>query len=363
MPQTSANNTQQRLKTFAQTIANWQKAAGRHHLPWQESNSPYTIWLSEIMLQQTQVATVIPYYQRFLARFPTLKSLATADVDEILPYWAGLGYYQRAHNLHKCAQIIYFEHAATFPKTAQELEQLPGIGRTTAAAIAAFAYGERAAIMDGNVQRVLARYLGIRESPHKQAGKRLFWDYAEQALKAAPNSLDMTAYTQGQMDLGATLCRRSSPNCQPCPLQASCYAFAHQVQDQLPTRRARKTPPKRHCFMLVAQNAQNEFLLEKQDDVGIWAGLWALPQFEQLDDLHQYCRQQGFSRTTKAKRLTRVNHAFSHFSLAIEPWYVTGAPLTVKENDARLQWFCAKNLQDAALPAPIRQILTPLINV
>ena len=234
---------------FAGTVAEWQKRAGRHHLPWQGTHDAYKIWLSEIMLQQTQVGTVVAYYTRFLERFPTLRALALATQDEVMPFWAGLGYYARARNLHRCAQELLAQWDAQFPRRAEEIMQLPGIGRSTAAAIAAFAYGAREPIMDGNVKRVFTRYFGIYGSPGQRAVELALWQKAETIISAAPPDLDMAAYTQGLMDLGSAFCTRTRPNCLQCPLSTHCYARLKSRQHELPT------PSKKSQSPTTVQNA------------------------------------------------------------------------------------------------------------
>ncbi|MFQ6746884.1 A/G-specific adenine glycosylase, partial [Bordetella pertussis] len=235
---------------FASRITAWQARHGRHDLPWQNTRDPYRIWLSEIMLQQTQVATVIPYYQRFLERFPDVAALAAARQEDVMPYWAGLGYYARARNLHRCAQEIMQRCVGRFPPRAEEIATLPGIGRSTAAAIAAFAYGERSPIMDGNVKRVFTRHFGIEGDPARRAVEQQLWALAAAQVQAAPD-LDMPGYTQGLMDLGATLCTRGKPACERCPVAQSCIARRDGRQAELPTPKARKAIPERSTAMLV----------------------------------------------------------------------------------------------------------------
>ena len=235
---------------FADRLVAWQKAAGRHDLPWQKTRDPYRIWLSEIMLQQTQVATVIPYFQRFLARFPTLQALAEASPDVVSAHWAGLGYYARARNLHRCARQIVAVHAGKFPESTAELTALPGIGRSTAAAIAVFAFGRRAAILDGNVKRILCRCFGIAGNPGQAAVDRELWALTERLLPEG----DCEAYTQGLMDLGATVCTRSRPRCGDCPLGESCRARLEGRQSELPTARPRvKLPERRTTFVQIGR--------------------------------------------------------------------------------------------------------------
>lgn len=267
---------------FAPRIVAWQRQHGRHDLPWQNTRDPYRIWLSEIMLQQTQVATVIPYYERFLQRFPDVAALAAAAQEDVMPYWAGLGYYARARNLHRCAQEIARDWNGRFPPSAEAIATLPGIGRSTAAAIAAFAYGERSPILDGNVKRVFTRHFGIAGDPARREIEQRLWALADAQVEAAPG-LDMAAYTQGLMDLGATLCTRGKPACERCPVADTCVARREGRQAELPTPKARKAIPERETAMLVLQH-QGAFLLQQRPEPGIWGGLWSLPEFDAAGD-------------------------------------------------------------------------------
>ena len=346
------------LKRFADTIVAWQLQHGRHHLPWQGSRDPYRIWLSEIMLQQTQVSTVIGYYARFLGRFPDIQTLAAASQDEVMPYWAGLGYYARARNLHRCAVELSLHWNNTFPPTAEEIATLPGIGRSTAAAIAAFAYAERCPIMDGNVKRVFARYFGIYGPSSQRATEKLLWETAEAVLDAAPAALDMAAYTQGLMDLGSSCCPRSKPQCHLCPLSASCYARINERQHELPTPKAKKTVPERHCKMLIIDR-DGHILLERQPSPGIWGGLWSLPQYPDAQALAGACVNHGES-PEPAQKMAGLMHVFSHFKLHIEPWYVQSKLSTTKESLPGQAWVPVDALPSTALPAPVKKILTGL---
>lgn len=346
---------------FAQRVVRWQLAHGRHHLPWQNTKDPYRIWLSEIMLQQTQVATVLGYYQRFLERFPTVTALAAASQEEVMPYWAGLGYYARARNLHKCAQTIQQQYNGEFPRSSALLAELPGIGPSTAAAIAAFAYGERAPIMDGNVKRVFCRYFGIYGLTHLRATEKQLWSLAHKALKAAPTDLNMAAYTQGQMDLGAQVCTRGQPNCTVCPLQEGCYALSHNVQTELPTPKPRKSMPERNCHMLILQQG-NKVLMEQRPDSGIWGGLLSLPQFEEKTQLQQFIQQQGINSLNSAHKMAELSHVFSHFKLHITPWWLQKTTSTLHESSQAYistsqQWLALTDIHQAALPAPILKLL------
>ena len=351
-------NTAVSLDTFAQTVVTWQKLHGRHDLPWQNTQDPYRIWLSEIMLQQTQVGTVIGYYERFLDRFPTLQDLAHASQEDVMPYWAGLGYYARARNLHRCAQVICEQHNGRFPPTAEEIMQLPGIGRSTAAAIAAFSTGQRSPIMDGNVKRVFTRCFGIYGETSSGPVDKILWKTAEEIVAQAPPSLDMAAYTQGLMDLGASCCSRSKPQCQRCPLVDRCFSHLNQQQQALPTPKRRARIPERECKMLILQN-KNRVLLEQRPSPGIWGGLWCLPQFDTLDALRDYCAQRG-QRVVARQKMAGLAHTFTHFKLHIEPWHIQCDLPGDATPRGDQQWFETAMLQDVALPAPVRKLLDGL---
>ena len=342
----------------AARIAAWQHRAGRHGLPWQGTRDPYRIWLSEIMLQQTQAATVVPYYTRFLDLFPTVIDLADAPQDAVLQAWAGLGYYARARNLHRCAQALRDQFGGRFPARAAELAQLPGIGPSTAAAIAAFAFGERAPILDGNVRRVLARYFAVEGDPTAARTARQLWEHAQALLAAAPAELDMTAYTQGQMDLGATICTRTRPDCARCPLAPDCRARIENRQDELPAPRARRAQPLRHGWMLIAE-CERRVLLERRPDSGIWGGLWALPQFEDALALRAACASLSAASTPQA--MAAVDHVFTHFRLRMHPCRLQlpdgAAPATGHADRA---WVPVGELGAYGMPAPIARLLGSL---
>jgi len=346
------------IKTFAQNIINWQKQHGRHTLPWQNTKGPYRIWLSEVMLQQTQVATVIPYYQRFLKRFPSINDLAAAPLDTVMPYWAGLGYYARARNLHRCAQQIVSRHQGRFPTDAATLATLPGIGRTTAAAIAAFAFNEITPILDGNVKRIFARYFGIATPLNRSQTEKQLWVQAEQLLQVAQRPIDMAAYTQGLMDLGAMICSRTKPDCGACPLQQHCYAFQHQQQDRLPVRAATKKKPKRSKAALVLQ-AGSEIFLQQQAAPGIWGGLWSVPTFDKVVHLEHFIDQHLSVSQPNIQSLATIKHSFTHFDLTIQPVWVRieEAPATLPVSSTKKRaWVPVTNLTAQALPAPIKKL-------
>jgi A/G-specific adenine glycosylase len=331
---------------FAKALIRWQQQSGRHDLPWQQqgrTRDPYRVWLSEIMLQQTQVATVIPYYVRFLARFPDLARLAAAPTEDVMAMWSGLGYYARARNLQRAAQDVVARHGGRFPRRIEDIGSLPGIGRSTAAAIAVFAFGARAAILDGNVKRVLARVFGIAGFPGDKAVEERLWTLAESLLPGR----DTVAYTQGLMDLGATLCTRGKPRCGDCPVAAQCVARRQGRVAELPTPRAKRVVPQRSVTLLVLRS-RGRVLLERRPPSGIWGGLLSLPE---LPDGKLPRRYAG------AVALPVVRHAFTHFRLDIAPLLCKVSRCNTPEGCV---WLSLKKLDAAPLPAPIRKILEAL---
>lgn len=342
----------------ASRIAIWQVGSGRHDLPWQASHDPYRIWLSETMLQQTQASTVIPYYQAFLARFPDVQTLADAPLDAVLQAWAGLGYYARARNLHRCAQVICGTHGGHFPRNAVSLAELPGIGPSTSAAIAAFAYGERAAILDGNVRRVLARYHALEANPGTSASTRQLWTWAREWLERSPPDLDMRAYTQGQMDLGATVCTRTNPDCAHCPLAEDCMARIQGRQRELPLARARRQQPRHSCHLLVVQRGE-EILLQRRPEQGIWGGLWSLPQFETQDEMADFCLKLP-SGAIASEKLAAFDHVFTHFRLHLQPWRLALPGNSRVTTPAGHAWVQIQTLRDHGMPSPVARLLVGL---
>lgn len=335
---------------FSQRLIAWQRSHGRHDLPWQGTGDAYAVWLSEIMLQQTQVETVIPYFRRFLARFPDLAALADASEDQVLAHWSGLGYYSRARNLHAAARRVAAEHGGRFPDDPDAIRALPGIGRSTAAAIAAFAFGQRRAILDGNVKRVLARVFGVEGWPGARAVEKRLWDLAESLLPET----DIRAYTQGLMDLGATLCTRSRPRCLACPFADDCHANRLGRQKELPGPRPKKAIPEKAVAMLVLLKS-GEVLLEKRPAPGIWGGLWSLPECLEQDDPAQKARSLGYE-TDGPVELPAFTHAFTHFRLFIRPWALHVQRIQAAAEPGRV-WLALDDLDGAALPTPVRRIL------
>lgn len=343
------------MSDFARRLIAWQRRHGRSGLPWQFQQDPYRVWLSEIMLQQTQVTTVVGYYERFLARFPTVNALAAAPLSEVMRLWAGLGYYARARNLHACAVAVARHHGGRFPHSAEQLAALPGIGRSTAAAIAAFCFGERVPILDGNVKRVLARHFGIEGDPSQAATERLLWAQAAQLLPAS--AARMPAYTQAIMDLGATVCTRTSPECARCPLRASCTAFRDGRIDVLPTPRVRKTSPLRHVHFLVALH-DGAVLLEQRPPAGLWGGLRSLPQFASLEALRESLRAWApAARAAELLPMEPRRHAFTHFTLDFVPHVARLARAPARVAESTWRWERLDALESLALPAPVRRLL------
>ena len=350
-------HTRAMFPDFAQRLIRWQRSHGRHDLPWQggdePSPDPYPIWLSEIMLQQTQVETVIPYYRRFLARIPDIARLASASEDEVMAHWAGLGYYSRARNLHAAARRIQSELGGAFPRDPAVIQALPGIGRSTAAAIAVFAYNHRLAILDGNVKRVLARIFGVEGWPGDKAVEGRLWSLAETLLPGG----HIRAYTQGLMDLGATVCTRSRPCCDTCPFMDDCVANRQGRQRELPGPRPKKTLPERQTTMLVLVHV-GEVLLEKRPAPGIWGGLWSLPECTVEEDAHLAATRLGY-RAEAGLALPTLVHTFTHFRLTISPWRLEVQRPVQADEPGRL-WLPLADLAGAALPTPVRRILVPL---
>jgi A/G-specific adenine glycosylase len=337
---------------FASRLLTWHAQHGRHDLPWQATRDPYRVWLSEIMLQQTRVDTVIPYYARFLARFPDIAALAAAPVGDVLALWSGLGYYARARNLHKAAQSVMTEHDGRFPQRAIDIATLPGIGRSTAAAIAAFCFDERAAILDGNVKRVLCRAFGIEGFPGERAVEEKLWALAD-ALMPAEQGGD---YIQAQMDLGATLCTRTRPACTRCPLAGDCVALAKGRVAELPQPRPKRTVPQRQVRVaVIAQDGR--VLMERRPPSGIWGGLLALPEIAEGDAPEDWLLRSFGLAATEAEALATVRHVFTHFRLDIEPVLLRVPETAGIVAESGLEWLALDALEDAGLPAPVRRIL------
>lgn len=337
---------------FSGAVLNWYQQHGRKDLPWQQNPSAYRVWVSEIMLQQTQVSTVIGYYQRFMQHFPTLLALAQATADQVLAQWSGLGYYARARNLHKTAQIVTEQFGGQLPQDINQLIVLPGIGRSTAGAILSLACKQRQPILDGNVRRVLARYFVIEGWPVSPQTARVLWAHAE---KLTPQE-QVDHYTQAMIDIGATLCTRTKPACDRCPLQKHCNAYKQNRVGEFPHRKPKKTLPVRHQYMLLLQNQQGEILLEKRPPSGLWGGLLGLPMFDRTEQLHHWCEDR-FGEVEHIANWPLVRHTFSHFHMDIAPVHlrISTGPQSVM--DAAGQVWYKGGVSPGGLAAPVSRLL------
>ncbi len=340
------------MRHFPERLIRWQKQHGRHDLPWQ-GESAYRIWLSEVMLQQTQVATVIPYYLRFIASFPDIAALAAATEEQVLAHWSGLGYYARGRNLHKAARLVMERHGGEFPRNFESMLALPGIGRSTAAAISALAWNERRAILDGNVKRVLARHRGVEGWTGARQTEQQLWALAESLLPE--KSVDI--YTQALMDLGAMVCTRSHPGCTACPVREDCVALSSGRVDRLPTARSRKTVPEREAtFLLLLQG--EVIMLEKRPPHGVWGGLWCMPQI-QAGEEGAYLSRHGL-RVGRRVELAAFSHTFTHFRLHIRPVLLELQDRPLLAEQSGVKWMKREEALHAALPSPVRRLLRDL---
>jgi A/G-specific adenine glycosylase len=340
--------------SFAARLLRWHRRHGRHDLPWQHERNLYRVWIAEIMLQQTQVGTVIPYYQRFMSAFPDQKALSAAPLERVLECWSGLGYYSRARNLHRAAQLIATEHGGNFPRDYENVLSLPGIGRSTAGAILAQALGQRHAILDGNVKRVLARYHAVEGWSGNSSVLEQLWRYAEQHTPEH----SLVDYTQAIMDLGATVCTRSRPACETCPLNPDCIAFNTDRVGQLPAPRPKKSLPVKSARLLVLTNEHGAILLEKRPPSGIWGGLWSLPETAPDEAVESVCRARWGLRVLGYEDGACFRHSFSHYHLDITPCRVRVRERSDRVNDAGQLIWC--RFDDATLPAmatPVAKIV------
>jgi len=343
---------------FAQRLLEWFAVQGRHTLPWQINPTPYRVWVSEVMLQQTQVATVIPYYARFMARFPGIDALAAAPLDEVLHLWTGLGYYARARNLHSCAKMLATQHGGVFPHKLEAVMALPGIGRSTAGAILALSRGQRHPILDGNAKRVLARVFAIAGDPSSKTVLAALWSQAD----ACTPRENLAAYTQGIMDLGATVCTRARPACTRCPMNTHCVAALEGRQMELPGKKSKRIRPSREATLLIAQTNRNgsaAVLLERRPVSGLWGGLWSPPQFSNEAEALDWCTKE-FGDANDSHALAPIDHAFTHFDLRLKPLLVRGRHKTeVLDGDDRL-WYQLDAPPRVGLPQPILQLFERL---
>ncbi len=341
---------------FSDKVLEWFDLYGRKDLPWQRDPTPYRVWVSEIMLQQTQVTTVVPYYKRFMNSYRDIDALAAAGIDEVLHHWSGLGYYARARNLHKTAQVIHAEFGGMFPTDFESVIALPGIGRSTAGAILALSGGERHPILDGNVKRVLARHHGVEGWPGKAAVASVLWQHAE---SHTPES-DVADYTQAMMDLGATVCTRTKPGCNNCPIAGSCAAHGDGRETDFPGKREKKTKPHRKIHMVLL-HCDDSVYLERRPEAGIWGGLWSFPELGSEEELAGWCESELRARPADITKLETVHHSFTHFDLDIEP-------ITVRVNDCSRKvadsddgtWYELASPRKLGIAAPVNGLIQKL---
>ena len=341
---------------FQHAVLGWYDLHGRKDLPWQQHITPYRVWVSEIMLQQTQVATVVPYYQRFMAHFPDIETLAAAPEDEVLHLWTGLGYYARARNLHHCARLIVSKYDGLFPEDPAALTQLPGIGRSTAGAIAAIAMDIRAPILDGNVKRVLGRLHAITDWPGKTAVANQLWSLAEDYTPRQR----LRDYTQAIMDLGATICTRNNPKCLQCPLHNACQARLSGSPDTFPGRKPRKERPVRSTLFIIATDAQARVALIKRPASGLWGGLWCFPETDSEAQLESRLAALGLATWGNHDRLSPFRHSFTHFHLTIHPVRISVRPLPLGEEHETCRMVDPATPGLLGLAAPVKQLLEVL---
>ena len=345
---------QRDIAGFQQSVLEWFGLHGRKNLPWQQDPTPYRVWVSEIMLQQTQVAVVIPYYERFLQRFPDVETLAAASQDDVMSNWSGLGYYSRARNLHRAAQLLKEQYDGMFPESLEAIESLPGIGRSTAGAILSLSKNLPHPILDGNVKRVLARYFAIDGWPGTARVLKLLWNLSEQLTPVQ----QVAEYNQAMMDLGATLCTRSKPECQRCPLQSGCEARALGRQSDFPGKKPGKKLPEKATRMLLIRNSDGEILLEKRPQSGIWAGLWSFPEQNPAEPVGEACRQLFGDEPVTSEALPSRRHTFSHYHLDIHPELVSvnNPARGVMDSDRRV-WYKPEQIKSLGVAAPVARLL------
>jgi A/G-specific adenine glycosylase len=344
---------------FTERLLAWFEIHGRRNLPWQQNVNPYRVWVSEVMLQQTQVATVIPYYERFMGRFPDVQALAAAPLDEVLHLWTGLGYYARARNLRACAQAVVAHHGGEFPQELEAVMALPGIGRSTAGAILALSRGSRHPILDGNVKRVLARVFGIDGDPDSALVLATLWAQAEACTPAS----NAGAYTQAIMDLGATVCTRARPACTVCPMSTDCIAALEGRQEELPGRKQRRARGSREATLLIAETDSEgsiAVLVERRPNAGVWGGLWSPPQFESEFAALDWCRREIGESEVESRSLAPIHHAFTHFDLLLTPLRVRCHPYAAVHDGEDRLWYELGNPPRVGLPQPILKLFERL---
>ena len=343
--------------TLQHAILDWYDHNGRKHLPWQQDITPYRVWLSEVMLQQTTVTAVIPYFERFIEQFPTVTELAAADIDTVMQLWSGLGYYSRARNLHKAAQMVVSEFNGEFPASLDDLQKLPGVGQSTAGAIASISMGVRAPILDGNVKRVLTRLHAVEGWPGKSPVMKQLWQLAEQYT---PDTR-LPDWTQAMMDMGATLCTRSKPACEQCPIAQWCEAHAQGKETDYPESKPKKTLPEKHTRMLMVINQYGEVLMEKRPPAGIWGGLWSLPQAGAEESIEIAIRELTGLSINSSEIWPEFRHTFSHYHLDIEPVKAFADQGKSIADNPHFHWQPLDRAVELGIPAPVKKLITKLI--
>ena len=344
-------------KQFASAILNWFDRYGRHDLPWQKETTPYRVWISEIMLQQTRVSTVIPYFQYFMKSFPIVKALALAKIDDVLAHWSGLGYYARAHNLHRTAQIIHTTYRDHFPKTVAALSVLPGIGRSTAGAILSLGMNKHAIILDGNAKRVLARFCTINVPINQKTGINLLWHFAE---KYTPKN-HFRDYNQAIMDIGAIICTRTKPKCVLCPLKTGCSAYQQSRQTEFPTKKAKANRPKKAVYMLLLKNPEGNIFLQRRPPVGVWGGLWSFPECQIKENIEAWCQIKLGIKATVQEQWGSLFHQFTHFQLEIKPVLLRVKTKQTQTMDCGTRiWYKANSALPGGVSAPVARLLNQL---
>jgi len=348
------------MKSFSIKVLAWFDQHGRKDLPWQHNINPYRVWVSEIMLQQTQVKTVIPYFEKFMLSFPNVQTLANANQDAVLKHWSGLGYYARARNMHKAAKMVCDEFSGIFPDDLESMQSLSGIGRSTAAAILSISSNQKEAILDGNVKRVLSRVFAVEGWPGKSDVLKKLWVIAEQTIPDTRNA----DYTQAIMDLGATLCTRSKPRCNDCPLKADCLALQQGNQTDYPGKKPKKVMPKKETIMLIIKNHKHEVFMQKRPPTGIWGGLWCFPQFDKMKNAEEWLNTNYNTSLKQADSLPKLKHTFSHFHLHIQPLIITlKNPININMNKSGVMehddslWYNITTEFNGGLAAPVQTLL------
>ena len=337
-------------------LIKWHKTSGRHNLPWQNTDDPYLIWLSEIMLQQTQVSTVLDYFNKFIKRFPNINTLASAEEERVLELWSGLGYYTRARNLHKTAIRVSKNYNGKFPSSFDTLLSLPGIGRSTAGAISAFAFKKKKPILDGNVKRVFTRYFGIKEWAGKLSVEKELWEIATHNLPKTNKHIH--TYTQALMDLGATICKRSQPSCNNCPIQSKCISFEKNLTKEIPVSKPKRKLPINEIYLLII-NSNDCYLFKKNPSKGIWAGLWSMPELENFQNTANWIKENLSDNNYKMMEKGKHKTSFTHYKLNIHFQYILLNRLKLLKID-NYKWINKGDLKNAALPSPIKKILNGL---